>query len=105
MTYEQYLKSNGWREFKDGILAERLWKCDKCGFGGSITAIHINKTKFAEEDPNNIILKCKSCREKLEKDKIIDNKKEQTKTFKKTFNYEKSMRLELAMKNWKQVSK
>jgi predicted metal-binding protein len=96
----QYLKSNEWRELKDSVLAEKMWKCDKCNETGGVSARHKIKHDFKKQDKNNIEVVCKTCK------KISEQAPVCKKVFcnKAPVSFEKKSRLEKAMKNWKQTA-
>ena len=62
--YIEYIKSEKWREFKNGIIKKRGAKCEKCGKTDiMLHAHHLTYERFMNELESDIMILCVSCHE------------------------------------------
>ena len=74
--YENYLNSSKWITFRNKIKKERGDKCEKCGKEGVVLdGHHITYERLTEELPEDILIICRPCHEKIHGRKFHKKKK------------------------------
>ena len=62
VKYLEYINSNEWKSFRNGIISKRGRKCEKCGqTEGEIHAHHLTYERFMNELETDIQLLCRVC--------------------------------------------
>jgi hypothetical protein len=63
--YNQYMKSDEWREFRKRIIRERGHACERCGqTRGEMHLHHLTYVRFMRELPQDVQLVCLACHKK-----------------------------------------
>lgn len=61
--YKNYLLSKQWLELRLDILTNRGGKCEECGSKNKIQVHHLTYKNIFNEEPEDLILLCRSCHE------------------------------------------
>lgn len=62
--YKDYLKSKEWTEMKIDLIQNRGSKCENCGKKGNVDVHHLTYERLYKEDPEDLMLLCRSCHSK-----------------------------------------
>ncbi len=70
-AYNDYLNSEAWKSLKRLLIQERGTKCQKCGKDGlRLDGHHLTYKRLFNEMPEDILLICRKCHEKIHNKKI-----------------------------------
>jgi len=72
--YNDYLNSPKWKSFRQSIIDARGYKCEKCPCDkGTLHLHHLHYRTFMNEGPEDVLLVCVPCHEKIHGKKIGRN--------------------------------
>ncbi len=72
VNYAGYIRSPEWRDKALVLKARAGWQCQKCGRAASEMTLdvhHLTYERLGHERPDDLIVLCRSCHERYERDK------------------------------------
>lgn len=59
--YQEYLKSNHWKETREKALKRSGYKCQVCGYDKNLQVHHNTYKNIGHEDPTDLVVLCWKC--------------------------------------------
>ena len=59
--YQDYLKSEHWQKTRKATLADRNYRCEKCGGSGPLHVHHLTYANLGAEWPEDLQVLCEFC--------------------------------------------
>jgi 5-methylcytosine-specific restriction endonuclease McrA len=72
ITYNMYLNTQLWRDFRQIIIKERGHKCEECSNPDSLTLHHETYICIGREKPTHVKVLCWNCHKKIKEEKERD---------------------------------
>lgn len=63
LPYEEYLKTDHWKQVRTKAVRRALYRCELCGAGGILHVHHKSYERLGCEDERDVIALCPSCHE------------------------------------------
>lgn len=61
VEYQDYLKTEHWQTTRKATLADRNYKCEKCGKRGLLHVHHLTYKRLGDELPEDLQVLCPEC--------------------------------------------